>query len=141
MDEGVTWILTDAGLPSKYILGLAVVGSNIFAQVSPVTPSSTGGIFVSSNYGVSWSETDNGLTSHNMVGVLYSDGSNLFVGTSEGVFLSTNNGEVWMNISVGTPVDSLGVTGLGIFKSYLLVGYWRRWSRQWKRDLVISLYQ
>lgn len=121
-DEGVTWSLTDAGLPSKYILGLAVVGSNIFAQVSPATPSSTGGVFISSNYGVSWSESNNGLTNHNMVSVLYSDGSNLFAGTNEGVFLSMNKGGVWMNISVGSQTDSLGITGLGLFNNYLLVG-------------------
>lgn len=56
-------------------------------------------------------------------------GSNLFAGTSGGVFLSTNNGTSWTAASTGlTTVDvlSLAVSGTNLFAGTYGDGLWRR---------------
>ncbi len=77
-----------------------------------------GGVFLSSNNGVNWSEVNNGLTDLN-VDALAISGSNIFAGTnSSGVFLTTNNGLNWTNVSSGIvflDIDELLVSGSFIY--------------------------
>ena len=64
-------------------------------------------------------------------------GSNIFAGTSDGVFLSSNNGSCWAAVNTGltnTNVNSLAISGNNIFagtrwwcvfvfKQWKLLGY------------------
>jgi hypothetical protein len=129
-NSGASWTAVDSGLTntSKFIAGLAAIGSKIFAGVFET--SLTGGVFVTTNNGSSWNPVDTGLKDHK-IDILTSSGTFLFAGTNSELFLSTNEGAMWYNISNGTPIDSLG-TGIGtiaVINSQLFVG--GNWYGAW----------
>ena len=97
-------------------------GMNLFAGTS-------GGVFLSTNSGTSWSAASTGLPSYSVY-ALATSGTNLFAGTSGGgVFLSTNNGTSWSAVSTGltkTNVQSLAVSGTNLFAGTEGGGVWRR---------------
>ena len=80
------WIQTN-GPDGGGVCSFATLGTNLFAGTS-------GGIFLSTNNGSSWSAVNTGLTSAG-VWTLAVSGTDLFAGTSSGVFLSSNNGTSW----------------------------------------------
>jgi|GEM_PF-435930 len=94
-----------------YVSSFAVSGTNLFAGTS-------GGIFLSTNNGTSWTAASTGLTNTDVHALAVSD-TNLFAGTSGGgVFLSTNNGTSWTAASTGltsTVVNALAVSGTNLF--------------------------
>ena len=73
--------------------------------------------FVSSNNGISWTQTNNGLQES----VIYSmavNGTTLYAGTKGGLYQSTNNGNSWNLLSNGIPttmVSSLTVSAGNVF--------------------------
>ncbi len=91
---------------------LAVGGTNIFAGNTP------GGVFLSTNNGVSWTPVNNGLSNTN-VNSLFVTGTNVFASTEDGVFLSSNNGTNWTASTNGLPanpsITSFAVSGTKIF--------------------------
>jgi len=57
------------------------------------------GVFiVQQNNGISWIESDSGIT-NSFVNSLAVSGSNIFAGTNNGMFLSTNNGNSWIAVN------------------------------------------
>jgi photosystem II stability/assembly factor-like uncharacterized protein len=58
-----------------------------------------GGIFISTDNGVTWNIRNNGLTNTDIRSLAFS-GTDIFAGSNGGMFLSTDNGASW------TPVDS-----------------------------------
>src|SRR5207244_9557316 len=77
---------------NAYVRARVVVGNNLVAVTS-----ASGGMFVSTNNGQSWSEAgsrNSGLSNLYVYSLLVS-GNNLFAGTEGGVFVSTNNGQSW----------------------------------------------
>ncbi len=110
----------NTGLTNRTVYALAVHGSNLFAGTD-------GGVFLSTNNGVSWTAVNTRLTNTG-VSALVVNGSNLFAGTG-GVFLSTNNGTSWTAVNTGltsTSVYSLAVSGLHLFAGTRGGGVWRR---------------
>jgi hypothetical protein len=99
-------ILTNA------VLSLASIGTNLFAGTS------YGGMYISTNYGTSWTQINDGLTSTYVLSLAVK-GTDLFSGTSTGgVFLSTNNGSNWIQKNNGltnSAVNSLAVNGNNIY--------------------------
>ncbi len=95
-----------------YVYALAVSGTNLFAGTS------SGGVFLSTNNGTSWTAVNTGLT-YTYVLSLAVSGTNLFAGTDGGgVFLSTNNGTSWTAVNTGltnTTVWSLAISGTNLF--------------------------
>ena len=76
------WVQTN-GPHGGYIKCTTVSGTNIFAA--------GGGLYRSSNNGANWEGLNYGpSTSINCIVV---NGTQIFIGTGEGVYLSTNNGE------------------------------------------------
>ena len=70
-----------------------------------------GGVFLSTDNGLSWTIADTGLTNLN-ISNLAADGSYLFAGTYKGgVFISTNNGGNWSPVNNG--LSNLNVYSLG----------------------------
>ena len=107
-NSGVSWMSIDSGLGSRLsTVGLATIGSNIFAA------DFGDGVFCSSNNGANWNAVNNGLTNQ-MVNTLIANDSSLYLGTNIGVFLSTNGGKIWTDISKGTEVDSSGIISLAV---------------------------
>jgi Sortilin, neurotensin receptor 3, len=103
-------------------MGLTVINSRIFAAVYG------SGIYFSDNLGDSWIKADSGMTTNKII-MLTTIGSSLYAGTNTGIFLSTNEGANWADISAGTSVDSLDVGGIAVNSYYIFVstshGVWR----------------
>jgi len=109
------WVQMSSGMGiDKPVLSLAVIGNNIIAGLD----NSTGGMYLSTNYGVSW--TQNGITTDD-VACLMVLGSNIYAGTdNHGVYVSTNNGVSWSQTSLNTQkVNSLAAFGTNIFAGIL----------------------
>ena len=103
------WIQTNVTYGGN-VRTLAVSGTNLFAGTS-------GGVFLSTNNGTSWTAASTGLTNI-YVHALAVSGTNLFAGTDGGVFLSTNNGTSWTAASTGltnTSIYALAVSGTNLF--------------------------
>jgi hypothetical protein len=118
-NNGVSWNSVNNGIVKPPMLtsvyGLASLGTELFASVFHSVLDSTGGVFVSTNYGNNWTPVKTGLV-NNTAGILYPDGADLFCGTNIGIFLSTNNGASW------SILDSMLVSSFAIDGSNLLVG-------------------
>src|ERR1039457_3859816 len=79
---------------------LTVCGNNIFAG-------SDGGVFFSSNDGISWNKANNGLANVTVQSFTVS-GNSIFAGTKgNGIYLSTNNGAVWTQINNGLTMTNV----------------------------------
>ncbi|HET6400753.1 MAG TPA: hypothetical protein VFH95_05065, partial [Candidatus Kapabacteria bacterium] len=93
-NNGFSWNL--AGL-YKYSVGfLASVGTNLFASTTQV---GFPNLFRSTNNGVTWTESDNGIPANSQVACMASIDSNLFAGTDSGLYRSTDSGMSWALLS------------------------------------------
>ncbi len=105
VDNGNNWFPTNLPL-NVNTKAIICNDSNIFVG------SLNHGIYKSTNYGISWTQINNGLTD-TMVTSLAVSGTTIFAGTySNGIFLSTNNGANWIpsNNGISNPyIKSLAV--------------------------------
>ena len=102
------WISVNTGLTNTNVQALTVSGTNLFAGTGG------GGVFLSTNSGISWIAVSTGLTNTNVQALTVS-GTNLFAGTGGGVFLSTNNGTSWTPSLTNTNVVALAALDTNIF--------------------------
>jgi hypothetical protein len=116
------WVSTN-GPGGGSIFDLAVSGSNIFAGTS------TGGIFISTNNGTSWTEVNTGLTNKPSVQAFAIKDNLIFAGTvNGGIFISTNNGATWAAANTGLTKNiiwSLVVSGTTVFAGAMKGGVFR----------------
>jgi len=113
-DYGTSWIVK--GLTDTSVLCFASneVGANIFAGTNGQ------GVKRSDNYGATWTTYNNGLTTEDgkTVRAIVTTpnglgGINVFAGTDEGVFFSSNYGESWINKDL-IYVNALAISDYGI---------------------------
>jgi Secretion system C-terminal sorting domain len=122
IDSGHHWITTN--FPTGGVLGLAVIGTDIFAA------NSDGGVYRSTDGGGHWTECDNGLYP-NPLSSIVTDGKHLFAGTAtlptvpngipiggNGVFLLNDSENRWDTVNAGLPY--LTITSLTIFDKNLI---------------------
>ncbi len=119
-DNGISWIAVDSGLPEDKpdIVALASVGTNLFAGTNGE------GVFLSTNYGQSWTGVNNGLVTFDLTGVNVSalgvNSTTLFAGTySEGIFRSTDSGANWVHADSGLRANT--INAFGVIGQYLFV--------------------
>lgn len=108
-DDGTSWTTVNNGLSySNYdsvyghapqVWRLIAVGAELFAGTIGE------GIFRSSDYGMNWSQVDNGLNNLGVYG-LAAIGTSVFAGSfsdysTGGVFISTNSGSSWQPVNTG----------------------------------------
>jgi hypothetical protein len=110
-DTGSSWAQVINGLNNVYadIYGIDVMGTNIFAGGY--------GVYSMSNSGPYWwTQVSNGITS-TPINSLVVSGANVIVGTSYGIFLSTNKGTNWTNVDslTGQHVYTLTTSGNNVF--------------------------
>ncbi len=127
-DNGATWALADTGIPAFFgVTSVTVVGSTLFA----------GGGFPVKNY----KSTDNGdtwtaiatLPSSSSASQLLGFGNDLFAcGENNGIFISTNLGTSWTNISTGLPSPNFRYS-LAIHNGMMYAG--TSGNSVWKRPL------
>ena len=79
-----------------------------------------GDVYVSSNLGESWDITNNNIPSNSWVNSFAIYDTIVFLGTSNGVFMMTNNGNNWLAEDEGN--DSSDIQTLGIGGRYLYAG-------------------
>lgn len=91
------WIKTNGPYGGR-VLSFTESGSYILAGTD------AGGVYRSSDNGVTWIEANTGLT-NKIVWSLTTSGPYVFAGTSIGVFRSSDNGASWTMTSTGLPND------------------------------------
>lgn len=147
-DNGSSWTQENNGLPVDItIYALAVSGDNIFAGTIGGSPTGPGGIYLSTNNGTNWNLSNSGLKykpgfnfpSASLKNIssqfkinnyarlpmrptVYSlsvSGSNIFAGTTEGVYISIDNGADWTlvtdGLNYGEYVFAIAINGENIF--------------------------
>lgn len=91
-DNGENWIQINCGLANSDIRALTINSDeNIFAGTIGY------GIYGSSDYGETWVQKNNGLTNNSVRTLVTNSNGEIFAGTYSGVFLSTDNGDIWMS--------------------------------------------
>jgi photosystem II stability/assembly factor-like uncharacterized protein len=108
------WIPTNSlvgGFSPPGIFCFATSGTNLFAG-------GYGGIYRSTNDGISWVAIDSGLSNSKVCAFAIID-SSIFAGTYDGgAFLSTNNGSNWIAINTGLTsnhINTFAVSGANLF--------------------------
>ncbi len=131
-NDGTSWTELNSGLIDTSIVALAVSpngngGTNLFAGAQ-----NGGGVYLSTNNGTTWTAVSSGLLKTIYDPSLYvsvwvftaspngAGGTNLFAGTDNGVYLSTNNGTSWSAVSTG--LLPTGVYEYSIIHSFAFVG-------------------
>lgn len=114
------WQPTAGPLGAGRTSSMAAKDSNIFAGTF------TGGVFVSSDSGLTWTAQNNGLTNTNNVIAMAVSGANVFAGLNSSlsdtfaVFLSANNGASW----APTNLMYNYLWSLAVKPGYVLAGTW-----------------
>ena len=126
-DGGATWAKVSSGLPDVALVNcIAVGGTNIFAGTSESgagdLPRWWGGVFLSTNYGTTWSAVNSGLPlsdPNQAVYAIVASGSNVIASTRlNGVFVSTDSGSSWSRANSGltdSTVYSFALVGNNLF--------------------------
>lgn len=112
MDNGESWIRIES---TFYVLSLATIGSNIF-----VGTDNSGAVLRSTNNGESWTQVISGLNA-NAIGYTFAvNGTDIFVGTQNGVYRSTNYGTNWTHLGLSSyTIRSLAIIGSNIFAGHM----------------------
>ena len=124
-NNGASWSSANNGIPTNWAEGYCFASNGTDIFVGGVT-----GIAYSNNNGGLWTLLTNGLPGTDMYS-LYIDGSNIFAGADmQGVYLSTNNGALWTNVSTNgianKNINSFAVIGDTIFAGDNSSGVWKR---------------
>jgi hypothetical protein len=118
VDSGKSWSKANAGLPDTITFGTLAVSALTTSGGSSTSPfiiASTFrfGIFRSSNDGLGWISIDSSLPQTYFYQVA-SDNLNLYAATDNGVYISTNNGDSWVQRNIGLPsleIRAFALTG------------------------------
>lgn len=125
-NNGALWEPVNNGLPNSVnIVTFLVNGTDIYAGAID-----TGrGVYRSTDQGLHWDSVNNGLTYANPYAFAVR-GSNIFVGTTNNLYRTTNNGGNWMvaddGLPQGTFVYALAILGPRMFTGTTVSGIWRR---------------
>ncbi|MFM8848804.1 MAG: IPT/TIG domain-containing protein, partial [Cytophagales bacterium] len=115
------WVEKNDGLYGGVINALLIDGGNLYAGTS-------GGVFRSIDYGLTWEVMNSGLTNLTVYSLAMS-GSTLYAGTQSGVFRSVDNGANWVPASTGLAIAYIysiivsngnmyaGTSGNGVYRS------------------------
>ncbi len=111
---GYTWAASDSNLYSKQpnISCMASSGDTVYLGTTDK------GVWSTSGYPPVWSQLPTNLPPATSVFCMYANGSNLYIGTNNGVFSSTNAGRSWFSNSIGltdSTVTAITGNGAGVF--------------------------
>lgn len=102
---GVNWIYTVEGLPfatwmSDYARTLFTKGNTVFLGIDVNgTPPGSVGVYKSLDSGKTWSPSAEGMINGTPVYCFIQKDGNIFAGTDDGVYISTNDGVNWAKTS------------------------------------------
>jgi len=112
-DQGTTWV--PSGLAGKDISVFTSVAGFLFAGTY------NNGVFCTSDNGVNWTATNNGLTNQ-IISAFAVSGTNLFAATYGGVFISRDKGAHWTAVNDG--LTNLQIRSLAVSRENLFAGTW-----------------
>jgi hypothetical protein len=126
IDSAQSWMPVNSGLTDLQAWALAAVDSDVFVGTYG------SGVFHSTNCGTTWIKV-NGLVD-TLINVLLiptgqtgKSNKNVFAGTTNGLFLSTNSGISWTDAGLtGQSVLSLAISGNYLYAGSNGYGIWRR---------------
>jgi hypothetical protein len=116
-DNGADWVALDLQFSQDY-------PANALLQVSRNTSSpmlfagtNGGGVYLTTNDSGNWTKLDSGLGGSNVF-ALVAEGTALFAGTSDGIFLSSDSGVFWHVVDTGVPPGST-ISAMTLFNTAL----------------------
>lgn len=114
--------------PSTNLRYAANCGGNIFVDTE------FGDVYKTSDNGDSWTVSNNGITSIELYHFIVSN-NYIFIGSIDGVFLSSDLGNSWNNVSDGLtlPFPEFGIYNFGISENYIFGGIYE--EGVWRRPL------
>ena len=118
-DDGESWTMLPGPDFNYYVTSMCVINKVLYVAYA-------GTVYKTANRGSDWTKISTGLPS-SYSGNLYANGTNLYLGTDQGIFFSTDGGSNWSNIGLVSAIvhkmvvsgDNLiaGTRDLGIFTS------------------------
>lgn len=115
------WVQASNGFTiTPYYYGnhpLAVTGSKIFAG-------NYDGVYLSTDNGLNWAPSSNGMDIPVDVSSLVINGNSIFAGTARGVYLSTNLGLNWSLVNSG--LTDLNITALAMIGNNIFAGTYNK---------------
>jgi photosystem II stability/assembly factor-like uncharacterized protein len=117
-NQGKSWIGVNNGLSNRYVTAMAVQGSTLFIALNTCFQCSQQGIFLSTDQGATWSDSNTGLPANATVTCLAVQGSRLYAGTGSGLFVSSDSGGLWSPLN---PTQIGNVYGLLVNGSDVIV--------------------
>ena len=113
IDNGITWENKSAGLNGecKWIYDIEVLGNTLIASSKSILGGSIqDGIFLSYDSGNTWTQSNTGLIDPNgyvqEINDIFVNGSDILIGTLNGVYKSINQGLSWNPSNIG--INELG---------------------------------
>ncbi len=131
-DTGSTWVPIDTGIVTlgkiRLIYSLATLvdgtgGLHLFAGAIDT------GLYESSTDGQIWSKVSYSPLADSQVNCMAESGTNIFVGTTSHLYLSTDFGSTWAAVDSGlprTPIESLYASSTELYAGTSDDGLWRR---------------
>lgn len=108
-NNGLSWNPVNTGLPILSVYSLAVNNANLYVGTSPAFGS--GFVFFSTDNGGTWTQYHTGLKNNAAVVALAFLGTNVFAGTSKGVYITTAADPSWRAVNTGLAnADILALT-------------------------------
>ena len=109
-NSGTSW--TYSGVGDQFVHAMATSGNNTFAGTDDAN------VFLTTDYGLTWTRPNNEQIGLKVLSI-YSYGSNIFKGATNGVYMSSNNGTNWVIRTNGIPQNGWIVTSLASIGSNL----------------------
>jgi len=133
LDDGLSWTFADSGLSNWHIAAVAFDGRRVYAASNgygiidefPKISATIGyEVFVSTDNGDTWTVAFDNSFSQRVICFTFLGGSSgdslIAVGSPGGIFVATNPGTTWTNISAGLPSEL--ITAIAVHGSYLFAG-------------------
>ncbi len=111
IDTGMNWVASSTGIINSTVPVLTLCGTKLFAGVTG------GGAFLSNDGGNNWVSID---SPGSLVQAFVGNGTDLFMGTSNGLYRSTDTGLTWMEADSG--LTSTDVISLAANDGFLFAG-------------------
>jgi hypothetical protein len=111
--DGLRWTEANNGIPSPLVSAMLVKGNLVFVAAPPGivgTDRRSGGVFRTTNDGITWSGVSSGLTDSSVYS-LAATSTRLFAATASGLFASTDDGEHWSNIAPDVAAHTIASDG------------------------------